>query len=526
MENYEDYLKQVADLGGANNKKTEPKENNANKKKLADFYHINKSLIRSFYAINSQIEQWINNKNLDEYGVNQILNSLNQHKAELASLKFEVSQTEISDFDGNIRTKLEKQLNYIKNEMVLEEAHFALSNLKQIKNTPKPEPKVEPKVEPKPEPPKNDFSFLRIFLKTEYGEGYTYEGDLLNNLPNGNGALYYPNKQLYAIGTWANGRLQNQAKVYYNDGKLWQVGSFLNGKLEGNGKEFYYNYNEERICIVACYEGEYKFGNLLGNGRVYTNEKLRLEGLFDSNGKINNVKIFLVIDAKINEYFEGQILQIKKTTGFILGEGVLTREFLNENLSYRSKCSSIDLSLFNDFAKYNGRVLCYQNNTLKWDSIYENGIEKFGKSYNDDGSLWFEGEYQQDSRRISQPKSGKKYLENYLWKEGDFLDYQLHGKGKIYYKNSQLREVGFFKKNELEGNGIKYLENGKIHEEGTFKNGTLNGVGKRYYFDNGVLFEDGNFKDGYLHGKGIRYDYGVLRVLEQGTFINGVFQGK
>lgn len=78
-------------------------------------------------------------------------------------------------------------------------------------------------------------SFLDIFLRTEFGEGFFYEGDLLNNVPHGQGVLFYPNKQVYAIGEWKKGKLQGFSKTYYEDGKLCQEGSFVNGTLTGQG---------------------------------------------------------------------------------------------------------------------------------------------------------------------------------------------------------------------------------------------------------------------------------------------------
>jgi antitoxin component YwqK of YwqJK toxin-antitoxin module len=423
MTNYEDYLKQVADLGGANSKKP-----------LEDFYQINGALIRFFGMINTQFELWLQNKNLDDNTVNHILNTLNQQKATLASLKFELSQTDIADYEGNTRTKLEKQLAYIKSEMVLEEADLVLQNLKQLKTAPKAEPKAET--------PKNDSNFLRTFLRTEYGEGYTYEGDLLNNLPNGNGALYYPNKQLYAIGSWANGRLQNNAKVYYDDGKIWMEGSFKNGKLSGNGKEHLYidagkgmiDLGTMKRKYYELREGEFKKGKLSGEGKIFKDGHLAVSGYFES--------------AELNGYGEC----------FDRGSGSYELEL--ENLGH-----SIEKAPFIPWAKgifKNG--LLHGNGVIYFDGIfpriYEEGTFEFNRLVN--GKKY--KEFRDEKHRVTN---------HYLSEEGNFKESELHGKGKRYSSDGSLMSEGNYENGSLHGYGKRYDYKGKLECEGQFINGVF-----------------------------------------------------
>ena len=65
-----------------------------------------------------------------------------------------------------------------------------------------------------------------------------------------------------------------------------------------------------------------------------------------------------------------------------------------------------------------------------------------------------------------------------------------HGKGKIYYKNGDIKYDGDFVNGKYEGNGKYICENGNYYV-GQWLNGNKHGKGKVYY-KNGDIKYDGD----------------------------------
>ena len=66
-----------------------------------------------------------------------------------------------------------------------------------------------------------------------------------------------------------------------------------------------------------------------------------------------------------------------------------------------------------------------------------------------------------------------------------------HGKGKIYYKNGDIKYDGDFVNDKYEGHGKYIYEDGKYYI-GQWLNGHKHGKGKVYY-KNGDIKYDGDF---------------------------------
>lgn len=573
-DNYEDYLKQVADLGGVNDKKP-----------LQDFYTLNGALIRFFGMINTQVELWLQNTSLDDDALTTVIATLNQYKATLTQLKFETGQTDLDEYEGSTRTKLEKQVTYIKNEMVLEEAELILNSFKQLKSTSKTEPISD-------EVPKNDNNFLNVFLRTEYGEGYSYEGKLLNNLPHGNGIINYPNGDIRAIGEWKKGRLENYGKTFYQDGKTWEEGHFENGKLNGLGKLFTYgchrDANKNWITIV---DAIFKNGWVHGQGKK-TDEhgNLIYEGGWVNGNYEGQGKSFEIYDNGNGPYSlvreDGNFVK-----GCLHGQG---KRYVDDGYSTHEGVFHMG-----EFAE--GREYWTNGKNIISDGKYRNGKLYKGRYYNLHDDFWYEGEFSWE-RNVGDYKDywiceGRGYhrangtdilnMEGTIRESGGIIgkgvyynsngeiskrgsfkcgktNNQLDGEGECYL-SGRLSEKGQFKDDELNGKGVRYqYENEKfVYEEGTFFNGKLQGengeryatriisviIGQgserlppKYQFVNRdsveiegysyikyefyPLIEEGTFKNGELHGFGKRYDKWSAKLIQQGTFINGVFQEK
>ena len=124
--------------------------------------------------------------------------------------------------------------------------------------------------------------------------GYYYEGELKNNIPNGKGINYYSNGNIqyvgdfvnglfegkgkyieeegnYYIGQFKNGSWYNKGTFYYSNGNILYKGDFIDSKFEGNGKYFWEN--------GYSYIGQWKNGLRNGKGKVYySNGNIKYEG--------------------------------------------------------------------------------------------------------------------------------------------------------------------------------------------------------------------------------------------------------
>ena len=99
--------------------------------------------------------------------------------------------------------------------------------------------------------------------------GHIYEGDILNEKPDGEGKLYFENKLVYE-GHFENGVFEGFRKKYY-DNDDYYIGEFKNNKMKGKGKMFDKNNN-------LVYEGDFSddepdgFGKLISNCQCYIGE--------------------------------------------------------------------------------------------------------------------------------------------------------------------------------------------------------------------------------------------------------------
>jgi hypothetical protein len=77
---------------------------------------------------------------------------------------------------------------------------------------------------------------------------------------------------------------------------------------------------------------------------------------------------------------------------------------------------------------------------------------------------------------------------------------QIHGKGKIKYKNGDIYE-GDFKQGIKEGEGIYRFKPGLRVYTGQFKSDTITGLGRMEFEDKKMIYE-GEFLAGMMQGKG------------------------
>lgn len=102
-----------------------------------------------------------------------------------------------------------------------------------------------------------------------------YEGTLANGNPEGQGTYYYSNGTKAYVGEAKNGQYNGQGKNYTYEGKIFREGTFKNFLLHGQGKEYH---DKEGYLL---YEGEFLFGKYDGQGTLYdANGQIVHKGLF------------------------------------------------------------------------------------------------------------------------------------------------------------------------------------------------------------------------------------------------------
>lgn len=103
-----------------------------------------------------------------------------------------------------------------------------------------------------------------------------YEGDVVDGEPDGKGSQYSRNSKMYT-GEFKNGRWHGKGTTFYKNGQVRHEGTFKDGMGDGYGKE----YDESGNLI---YEGEFKFHDYDGQGTLYdANGQIVHQGLFSKD---------------------------------------------------------------------------------------------------------------------------------------------------------------------------------------------------------------------------------------------------
>ena len=178
-----------------------------------------------------------------------------------------------------------------------------------------------------------------------------------------------------------------------------------------------------------------------------------------NNENVFNTYRFIKRNIEIIQYPNGKELCLSK--GVILGIHPENDNMFMHNSNTKDGSSGSPIFLPGDeriFAIHKGQYKITKENS----GIFIEPIIKYLKNYKRNG----EGiEYYEDG--------SIKY-------EGEFLDDEYNGKGKLYYSNGDYYE-GQFKHGEKFGNGYEYYKNGKIKNEKILENDAL--PDKEYNFN-------------------------------------------
>ena len=319
---------------------------------------------------------------------------------------------------------------------------------------------------------------------------------------------------------------KEKAREYDFDNDLIYEGEYLNGKRHGKGKEYYCNGS-------LLYEGEYLNGKKHGKGKEYLPETpIPLsEFKYFKNGKENN----LIFEG---EYLNGKkwngdgydfngdkIYELKDGKGFILEFDALYRsrlKFAGEYLNGEKNGKGKEFSYYWDpkaISIFEGEFL----NDKKWKGIkksYFYNLEIHTEYLN--GKKWNVTEYDKNKNIISTVIEGNGHFED-LYYEGEYLNGERNGKGKLYDFTGDLEYEGEFLNGEKNGKGKFFDCMGEVEYEGEYLNGYRHGKGKNYFPEGQLRFEGE-----YLYGskiKGKEYINGKLEYEGEYLF-NKKWDGK
>jgi hypothetical protein len=104
---------------------------------------------------------------------------------------------------------------------------------------------------------------MKTVATLTYTNGDTYEGEIENDTPNGNGKIVWANGDSYD-GEWKDGKLNGQGTYTWSDGQYY-IGGFKEGQKNGFGKlvswdSFFSNpgWDDFDSASHISYEGEWK----------------------------------------------------------------------------------------------------------------------------------------------------------------------------------------------------------------------------------------------------------------------------
>ena len=159
----------------------------------------------------------------------------------------------------------------------------------------------------------------------------------------------------------------------------------------------------------------------------------------------------------------------------------------------------------------------YENGNYYIGEVFCGMRQGKGIQYYEDGDILYEGDFVND-----EPEGhGKMYYESGQYYIGQFKNSLRHGKGTHYYDNGEIMYEGDYVNDLPEGNGKLVMDNGNYYI-GQFKKGMRHGKGKSYN-KNGDIAYEGELKNDVPNGKGILYlDNGNKY---EGDFVEGNFEG-
>lgn len=284
-----------------------------------------------------------------------------------------------------------------------------------------------------------DFKLFGQGMKT-LANGTVLKGNFVSSRLYGKGIKETDSGDIYE-GVFENDCLNGRGTLTKKNGEK-QSGTFKDDLLHGKGMitderktESFYFANDVVSWTRTVKSGEFKAGVLNGNGSICEFDFLKSRKTFDCKKEQNRVE---------NE-LKDKFFMISKIEGVFV-DGELNGEGLEETFFELKKGNFVGGVL-----NGKGVLYKYEDQGKCWNMMYKHKepSELFSRTY--ESNVW----------HSSQPIQSIK--------EGDFVDGQLEGYGKIV--DDAIFLEGQFTKGELDGEGV--FINDKMKMEGVFEKGVL-----------------------------------------------------
>ena len=312
-----------------------------------------------------------------------------------------------------------------------------------------------------------------------------YYGGFNNGLREGQGELYYPEKEKY-IGTFKSNKKEGIGIYYYSNGSSWK-GKFKNDMKDGvglftkkDGGKLYIEFEKDHVIGRYEYKGEEdQFSNPNDNDN---NEKINdirnniikkneIVSTFIVKPGNNNKKIE---EAKQYNFYLSRTKELSEKEPFMLGKVLSLNNNVHDFLTLNISGGIKFLGVVNSEKKKNGRGILFKNNKYYLGFFFNDSPIGIFDIFDKNKKKIFTGE-----------------LDN---------DYNLNKKSniKIFYPNGYIY-YGEHINNIPNGLGILYYDDGTSWS-GNFKDGKFEGEGK-FFFINGCISQLITYKDNNLISK-------------------------
>lgn len=404
--------------------------------------------------------------------------------------------------------------------------------------------------------------------------------------PDGNFAAkdYFETGQLFAEGSYKNGKHDGKWTNYYIEGSVRSTINYVDGKIQGEMKEFFRN---GKVKSISYYEAGEETGyaeSFYPNGQVniqgtsaagraeqqwvthYPDGTLNTDQYF-INGVLADTSYYYGVDGKLRQrsYSEdGQTVNEVSIDPFqksyfmdvkLNGEQVLKYASGSTMAKYTLACGQLNGKIERFFPdgktyyncgyannEYNGEYIEYdESGTPVVHGRYESGLREGVWTYTNDL-----GKTEQIAR-YGNGSADSLVTDYYLFgpvrKRSEYMKDELHGIVRFYgsdgtpvveklYNRGSFYAVRFTEKNGQFGSWkpfssklsvVAYYPNGNKAYEEHYENGTISGP-RRMYFPDGKVAEDFNYNNGDAEGSFTEY-YPSGKVCRRGQYRLGSLEG-
>ena len=181
------------------------------------------------------------------------------------------------------------------------------------------------------------------------------------------------------------------------------------------------------------------------------------------------------------------------------GEGKLTHTYKNGGSVLRYEGGMKD-------GLRHGQAKIYHNDrtTIHFDGRFKNGEVYSGKRYNRDGTLRYDGTYQNNKPHGRGKSFYRHNGESPLEYDGEFRNGVRHGRGKSFRVDGSVEYAGQYENGKRHGRGKFFRVDGSVEYAGQYENGTFHGEGTHRDLT-GINAYTGMWKEGRKHGSGITF---------------------